>query len=77
MYLPLLIKISLRKKNNFFSLSLLDPIEAAVSKYKNHLSLNVVRGNMSKLDNPSFSFEYESFDQTLLKLEKVDPKKQF
>ena len=32
---------------------------------------------MSKLDNPSFSFEYESFDQTLLKLEKVDPKKQF
>ena len=31
---------------------------------------------MSELDNPNFSFEYESFDQTL-KLEKVDPNKQF
>ena len=61
----------------FFNLSLLDPIEAAVSKYKNHPSSNVVRCNMSKLDNPNFSFEYESFDQTSLKLEKVDPKKQF
>ena len=30
---------------------------------------------MSKLDNPNFHFEYESLDQTLKELEKVDPKK--
>ena len=30
---------------------------------------------MSKLDNPSFHFEYTSLDQTLKELEKLDPKK--
>ena len=46
----------------------MDPIEAAISKY-------VVRGNMSKLDNPNFHFEYISLDKKLKELGKLDPKK--
>ena len=48
-------------------------METAISKYKN--CLNALRGKMSKLDNPSFHFEYISLDQTLKELEKLDPKK--
>ena len=43
-----------------FKSNLLDPIEAAISKYKNHSSLNVVKGKLSKLDNLNFHFEYTS-----------------
>ena len=35
-------------------LDLLDPIEAAVSKYMNHSSLNATVGNMPKLENSIF-----------------------
>ena len=62
-------------KINVFNLNLLDPVEAAILKQKNHLSLNAIRGKISKLDNPNFSFEYTSFDQTLKELEKLEPKK--
>ena len=41
------------KKTNGFNLNLLDPVEAAILKHKNHLSLNAIRGKISKLDNPS------------------------
>ena len=37
-----------KKKTNGFKLNMLDPIEAAVSKCKDHLNLNTIRGNMSK-----------------------------
>ena len=47
-YIPKLIKSFLRKKTNGFKLNMLDPIEAAVSKCKDHLNLNTIRGNMSK-----------------------------
>ena len=50
------------KKANCFNLNLLDPIEAAVWKYRNNLSLNALRGNMSKLHNPNFHFEYTLLD---------------
>ena len=60
---------------NSFNLNLLDPVEAAILKYKNHPSLNAIRGKISKLDNPNFYFEYTSFDQPLKELEKLDPKK--
>ena len=61
---------------NGFNLNLLDPVETAILKYKNHPSLNAIRGKISKLDNPSFYFEYAyCFDKTLKELEKVDPKK--
>ena len=60
---------------NSVSLNLLDPAEAAILKLKNHLSLNAIRGKMSKLDYPNFYFEYTSCDQTLKELEKLDPKK--
>ena len=44
-------------------------------KYKNHKSLNAIRGKILKLDNLNFYFEYTSFDQTLKELEKLDPEK--
>ena len=52
--------------------NLLDPIKAAISKYKNLSSLRAIRGSISKLDNLVFSFDYTSLDQTLIKL---NPKK--
>ena len=60
---------------NGFNLSLLDLVEPAILKYKNHPSLNAIRGKISKLDNPNFYFEYTSFNQTLKELEKLHPKK--
>ena len=60
---------------NGFNLNLLDPVETAILKYKNHPSLNAIRGKISKLDNPNFYFEYTSFNQTLKELEKLHPKK--
>ena len=54
---------------NSVNLNLLDPVEAAILKYKNHPSLNAIRDKISKLDNPKFYFEYTSFDQTLKELE--------
>ena len=65
-------KISHKTKTSGFNLNLLDPIEAAFSKYKNHPSLNAVKGNLSKLDNSNCHFEYRSWDK---KPEKVNPKK--
>ena len=62
-----------KRKTNGFNLNLLDPIEAAISKYKNHPTFNSIRGKMSKLDNPNFYFEYTSLDQTLKELKKLDP----
>ena len=50
-------------------------MEAAILKYKNHPSLNAIRGKIPKIDNPNFDFEYRSLDQTLKELEKLDPKK--
>ena len=50
-------------------------MEAAILKYRNHLSLHAIRGKISKLDNPNFYFKYTYFDQTLKELEKLDPKK--
>ena len=44
-------------------------------KYKNHKSLNAIRGKILKLDNLNFYFEYTSFDQILKELEKLDPEK--
>ena len=64
-----------KKKTNGFNLNLLAPIEDAISKYKNHSSLNAIKGNISKLDNPNFHFEYVTLNQALEKLEKLDPKK--
>ena len=60
---------------NSVNLNLLDPVEAAILKFKNHPSLNAIRGKISNLDNPKFYLEYISFDQTLKELEKLDPKK--
>ena len=60
---------------NNVNLNLLDPVEAAIIKFKNHPSLNTIRGKISKLGDPKFYFEYTSFDQTLKELEKLDPKK--
>ena len=65
-------KISHKTKTSGFNLNLLDPIEAAFSKYKNHPSLNAVKGNLSKPDNSNCHFEYRSLDK---KPEKVNPKK--
>ena len=65
-------KIFHKTKVSGFNLNLLDPIEAAFSKYKNHPSLNAIKGNMSKLDNSNCHLEYRSLDK---KLEKVNPKK--
>ena len=65
-------KISHKTKTSGFNLNLLDPIEAAFSKYKNHPSLNAVKGNLSKLDNSNCLFEYRSLDK---EPEKVNPKK--
>ena len=60
---------------NSVNLNLSDPVEAAILKFKSHLSLNAIRDKISKLDNPNFYFEYTSFDQPLKELEKLDPKK--
>ena len=49
-----------KKKTKDSNLNLLDPMEAAILKYKNHPSLNVVRDKLSKLDNSNFHFEYTS-----------------
>ena len=57
---------------NSVNLNLLDPVEAAILKFKNHPSLNAIRGKMLK---PKLYFDYTSFDQTLKELEKLDPKK--
>ena len=57
------------------NLNLLDPVESAFVKFKNHPSLNAIRDEISKLDSPNFYFEHTSFDQTLKELEKLDPKK--
>ena len=43
-------------------LNLLDPVEAAILKCKNHPSLNAIRGKISRLDNPNFYFEYTSYN---------------
>lgn len=63
------------KKENGFHLSLKDPVEGVVSKYKDYLSLNAIRGSISKLDNPNFRSEYTSLCPTLKELEKLDPNK--
>ena len=55
-------------------LNLLDPVEAAILKFKNHPSLNLIRDKIWKLDNPNFYSEYTSFDQRLKELEKLHPK---
>ena len=65
----------LKEIANSVNLNLLDPVEAAILKFKNHPSLNAIRGKISKLDNPNFYFEYKSFDHTLKELEKLDRKK--
>ena len=52
----------------------MDPVEAAIFKHKNHLSLNAIRGKISKLNNPNVYFEYTYFDQTLKELESQHPK---
>ena len=44
-------------------LNLLDPAEAAILKYKNHPSLNAIRGKISKLDNANSYFKYTSIDK--------------
>ena len=41
---------------NGFNLNILDPVEAAILKYKNHPSLIAIRGKISKLANPNFLF---------------------
>ena len=62
-------------KANGFILNLLDPVETAIFKYKNHLSVNGIRSKIWKPGNANFYFEYTSFDQILKELEKLDPKK--
>ena len=64
-----------KRKVNGFYINLLDPIEAAISKYKNHPSLNAIRGKVSILDNPKFDFNYTFLDQTWKELKKLGPKK--
>ena len=59
---------------NSVNLNLLDPVEAAILKFKNHPSLNAISGKISKLDIPNFYFEYKSFYQTLKELEKARSK---
>ena len=39
-------------------LNLLDPIEAAIPKHKNHPSLCAIRSNMSEPENQNLHFEY-------------------
>ena len=53
---------------------MLGPIEAAVSKCKNHPSINAIRGNMSNIDSLNFDFEYAPIDQTLKEHRKLDKK---
>ena len=53
---------------------MLGPIEAAVSKCKNHPSINAIRGNMSNIDCLNFDFEYAPIDQTLKEHRKLDKK---
>ena len=38
-------------KNNISSHLFLDPVKAAILKYRNHLSLHAIIGKISKLDN--------------------------
>ena len=51
---------NLCKNKNGFNFNLLDSVEAQISIYKSHQSLNVDIGNTSKLDNPNLRFEYTS-----------------
>ena len=39
-------------------LNLLDPIETAIPKHKNHPSLCAIRGNMSEPESQNLHFEY-------------------
>ena len=64
-----------KKKTNGFNLDFLDPVEAPISKCKNHQTLNSIKGKILKLGNPNFDFEYTSLDQTSKELEKVAPLK--
>ena len=70
-HLLTVIKASLGKKTNGYNWNLLNLVEAAISKYKDHPSLNAIRGKMSELDNPNFPFEFTSLDQTFIELQKL------
>ena len=50
---------TLREKKKRFNLNLLDPLETGILKYKNHSIIDTIRGNILKLNNLVFSFEYE------------------
>ena len=59
--LTIFLKIYLLTNKNFpkeitncFNLNILDPVEAAILKYKNHPSLIAIRGKISKLADPNF-----------------------
>ena len=59
-FLTLTNKTFPKKKMKDLNVNLLDPMEAAILKYKNHPSLNVVRDKLSRLDNSNFHFKYTS-----------------
>ena len=45
-YFNNIIKNFPKEKTNGFNLNLLDPVEAAILKHKNHMSLNAIRGEI-------------------------------
>ena len=51
---------SVTKKDNNIDLNLSDHLLVLVTKYKNYSSRNVIRVDMTKIDNPDFSFKYTS-----------------
>ena len=51
-----------KEKTNGLNLNIVDPIETAILKYKNHPSLNASRSKISKLHKANFSSEYTSFN---------------
>ena len=51
-----------------------DPVNLALEKYKDHLSIRSIKNKMTSLNNPKFSFRLASLNETLDGVNKVKKK---
>ena len=52
-----------------------DPVKLAVEKYKDHPSIMSIKNKTARIDNPKYSFSFVSLNETLDRINKLNPKK--
>ena len=64
-----------KEQSAVFTKNSLSVVEIAIAKYKNYLSIITITEKMEKLGNPTFDFDFTSYEETMKEVNNLKTRK--